>query len=427
MPAIRLTCILVACTMTTGGPLESQGAAESIVRHVQTHPAFRSAASVLDRDYSRFVAETIALTEVPAPPFKEAARAAAYLELLRDAGLVDVERDHEGNVMGMRRGDGGPVLVIAAHLDSVFPEGTDVRVKRDGTILQAPGVGDDAHGLALLLALARAMNEAGVRTTDDVLFVGTVGEEGGGDLRGARYLFEKGRYKNRIGLFVSIDGTGSGTVVTNAGVASLRLHVTFTGPGGHSYGSFGLVSPAFALATAIHSLSELTWPDGPKTTYNVGQIGGGTAINAIPAEAWMDVDLRSESAAALTDLERTFMTLLQQAAANENRARSTEDGSIAVDVKRLGSRPAGRTPSGALIVKVAMAATRALDLVPALMSSSTDANLPMSLKVPAITIDSGMPGGRVHSPGEWLDTDRRAGIAGSTRALLILLSLAGLI
>jgi di/tripeptidase len=317
---------------------------DAAVKAVVDSPKFKAAMAALDKDHDRLVAEIIQLTEIPAPPFKEAARAKAYLAMLKAHGLTSVEQDAEGNVMGLRRGAGqGPLLAIAAHLDTVFPEGTDVRVKRNGTRLAAPGIGDDTRSLAVLLALVRAMDAAGIQTQSDILFVGDVGEEGLGDLRGVKHLFNKGPYRGRIGMFVSMDGSGSGADITHAGVGSRRYRATFKGPGGHSYGAFGLVSPAFAMGNAMDKLGRMPVPASPKTTFNVGVIGGGTSVNSIPFESWMEIDLRSESAAELEKLNETMMGLLNQAVAEENKARSTRQGAITLDLK-LETRELSRRP-----------------------------------------------------------------------------------
>jgi len=274
---------------------------------------FKTASTFLDGDYDRFVRELITLTEIPAPPFKEQQRAAAYLELLRDLGLSDVEKDEEGNVMGLRKGTGGgPMLALLAHLDTVFPEGTDVKVKRSGTRLSAPGIGDDTRALALLLTVVRAMNAAKFETASDILFVGNVGEEGEGDLRGVKYLLQKGKYKGRIQRFISIDGGDQGSI-TNGALGSKRYRVTFKGPGGHSYGAFGLVSPAFAMGNAMTKFSRLVVPKSPKTTFNVGVVSGGTSVNSIPVEMSMDVDMRSESPEELRKLVETFQRVVREA------------------------------------------------------------------------------------------------------------------
>jgi acetylornithine deacetylase/succinyl-diaminopimelate desuccinylase-like protein len=386
---------------------------------------FREAKAFIRSDYDRFVKELIALTEIPAPPFKEERRAAAYLAMLQQHGLSDVERDQEGNVMGVRRGTGGgPMLAVLAHLDTVFPEGTDVKVRRDGTRLMAPGIGDDTRALALMLSVIRAMNAAKLATRSDILFVGNVGEEGEGDLRGVKYLLRKGKYKDRIKLFLAIDGGEQGTI-TRGGVGSKRYRVTFTGPGGHSYGAFGLVNPAYAMAAAIARFSDVQVPASPKTTFNVGVVSGGTSVNSIPAEVSMDVDIRSESCAELAKVDATFLSIVKNAAADENRARSIREGRIEVDPRVIGERPCGETSMEAPILKTAAAVVQAFGLKPSYSISSTDSNIPMSMGIPALTIGRGGPGGRSHSPDEWTDV-AASGVAQSVEVVLaIILAVAG--
>jgi len=401
--------------------------ADVVVGRTRAHPTFERAVVALDEGYTSFVDDIVRLTEIPAPPFGEEARGEAFQQLLLEAGLADVERDDEGNVMGLWRGGGGPLLVVSAHLDTVFPAGTDLSVNRSGTRLAAPGIGDDSHGLAVLLTMVRAMAHAGVQTSGDILFVGTVGEEGAGSLRGVRYLFERGPYRDRIGTFISIDGAGPGTAIANGAVGSERYRVTFSGPGGHSYGGFGLVNPAYALANAVREVAALPVRGGQKTTFNVGRVGGGTSVNSIPSEAWMEVDLRSESPERLEALTETFLEAMHLAAGDENAQRSAAQGLIQVEIDRMGSRPAGRTAADSPVVQTAAAATWAvMDAPPVFVSSSTDANLPMSLGVPAITIDSGLPGGRAHAPDEWIDVARETALPGLERALLLVVSLAGI-
>jgi len=401
-------------------------APDAEVRRVADDPKFTQAVAALERDHGRLVSEIVTLTEIPAPPFKEDRRAAAYLEMLRAAGLTNVERDAEGSVMGLRRGAGrSPLIAIAAHLDTVFPEGTDVTVKRQGTRLSAPGIGDDTRALAVILALIRAMNTAGIQTASDLLFIGNVGEEGLGDLRGVRYLLQKGPYKDKIGMFISIDGAGEVTDITHGGVGSKRYRATFKGPGGHSYGAFGLVNPAFAMGNAIQKFAKLTVPASPKTTFNVGVMGGGTSVNSIPFESWMEVDMRSESPAELERLNETFTGLLHEAVAEENRARSTREGPVTLDLKLVGDRPSGQTPRTAPIIQTAAAAIRAMGGTPRFSYSSTDANLPISLGIPAMTIDSGGLGGRAHALDEWIDVEPSASVRGMKTVLLMILALAG--
>jgi len=379
----------------------------------------------IDRHHDRLVDDIVTLTEVPAPPFKEDARGERYLTMLGEAGLTNVERDAAGNVMGLWKGAGaGPLLAVAAHLDTVFPEGTDVKVRRQGTRLSAPGVGDDTRSLAVLLAIVRAMTDAGIRTKSDILFVGDVGEEGPGDLRGMKYLFQKGPYKDRIKAFISIDGAGGGDDITHGAVGSKRYRVTFKGPGGHSYGAFGLVSPAFAMGNAIQKFSKIVVPRAPKTTFNVGVVGGGTSVNSIPFESWMDIDMRSESPVELAKVEKEFLPLMQQAADEENAARSTAQGKITVDLKVIGDRPSGQTPKDSAIVQTAAAAIRAGGMTPTFSFSSTDSNIPISMGIPAITIDSGGQGGRAHALDEWIDVEKTASLKGIQNAMAIILAMA---
>ena len=416
----------VAATLLIAGFAAPASAAE--VAKVIASPGYKSAVSVLDREHNRIVQDIVTLTEIPAPPFKEKARGAAYMEMLRAAGLTDVEMDAEGNVMGLRRGTGpagGPLVVIAAHLDTVFPENTPVKVRREGTRLFAPGIGDDTRSLAVLLGYVRAMNAAGVKTAQDILFVGNVGEEGPGDLRGVRYLFTKGKYKDRIKTFFSMDGT-SGSRIVNGGVGSKRYRVTFKGPGGHSYGAFGLVNPMTAMSQTVVDLYKVQTPATPKTTYSASVTGGGTSVNSIPNEVFMEFDMRSASADELGKLEQRFLTIVKAAVEGENRARSTKEGTIAADLKVIGDRPAGGTPATSELVKTAQQAIKAQGLEPELNTSSTDANLPMSLGIPAITIGSGGSGGRAHSLDEWIDVEKDASLKGMLPGLTMLLATADL-
>lgn len=388
-------------------------------------PAFKKAVETLDAEHERTVADIITLTEIPSPPFKEDKRAAAYLDMLRAHGLDDVEQDEIGNVMGIRRGIGnGSLIAIAAHLDTVFPEGTDVTVRREGTKLFAPGVGDDTRSLAVLLALLRAMDAAKIRTRNDILIVGDVGEEGRGDLRGVRHLFTQGRYRDKIEAFMTVDSPNMDAIVVG-GVGSKRYSVRFRGPGGHSFGAFGIVNPMYAMAQAIVALSRIEVPAEPPTTYCVSIVGGGTSINAIPDETWIDIDLRSESASELAKLDARCRDILMAAVEQENATRSTKEGAITLEIKQVGDRPAGSTPRHADITEYATAAYRAHGFAPDHVASSTDANIPMSLGIPAIKIGSGGTGGRAHSLGEWIDVEKTASVAGMSASLAAILAVAG--
>lgn len=347
------------------------------------------------------IADQIRLCEIPAPPFMEAARAKAYADAFRAAGLENVRIDKAGNVLGDRPGRAArPHLVISAHLDTVFPEGTRVDVTRDGTRLRGPGIGDDCRGLAVLLAIARALDSAGIETAGPVTFVGTVGEEGLGDLRGVKALFAD-TLAGRIDRFVSIDGDGH--TITHIAVGSRRYRVTFSGPGGHSYDRFGIANPVHAIGRAVALVAELTVPAEPRTTFSVGRIGGGTSVNAIASEAWMEVDLRSSDPAALDTLDAAFRERVQQALADENR-RWKGNGRLSVAVEKVGDRPAGRAEAGSPLVQTAVAVTRALNLPVRLEEGSTDSNVPMNVGVPAITVGSGGTGSGAHTLQETFDT-----------------------
>lgn len=430
MPLRHAASLVVLALALTAAPALAAPKADpaKTVAKLVASPAFQKAAAKLDADYDRTVADIVTLTEIPAPPFKEAARAKAYLEMLKAHGLTQVEMDAEGNVMGVRPGTAtkgaGPFVVIAAHLDTVFPEGTEVKVRREGTRLMAPGIGDDTRSLATLLAYLRAMDAAGIKTKRDILVVGNVGEEGPGDLRGVRHLFNKGPYKGRISAFFSMDGSDPSKIV-DKGVGSKRYRVTFRGPGGHSYGAFGIVNPMAAMAKAVSDLYAVQPPTSPKTTYSASVTGGGTSVNSIPNSVFMEFDMRSESAAELARLDQTLVGILDKAVAGENAARSTKDGKVSYEAKVIGERPAGETPRTAEIVQLTAAAVAALGFEPAHEDSSTDSNVPMSLGIPAVTIGAGGKGGRAHALDEWIDIEKAPTVKGMQVGLAALLAVAG--
>jgi acetylornithine deacetylase/succinyl-diaminopimelate desuccinylase-like protein len=364
--------------------------------------------------------DQVTLSEIPSPPFKEGARAEAVRQRFAAAGLAEVRIDRAGNVLGTRRGRAPrPHVVISAHLDTVFPEGTDVRVTRSGTLLKGAGIGDDARGLAVLVAIARALAQSPIQTAGTVTFVATVGEEGLGDIRGARHLVNT-ELAGAIDAFVSIDGTGLD--ITATGVGSRRYKVSFAGPGGHSYGAFGTANPIHALGRAIAAVSDLTVPASPRTTFNVGRIGGGTSVNAIPFEAWFEIDLRSADPSALAALDARVHAIVDHAVAAEN-ARWSKTSQVTATLTVVGDRPAGATPATAPIVRAALGATTAIGERAAVREGSTDANAAMYLNIPAITIDGGGRGAGAHALDESFDTTDSW--KGSVRAFLLTLALAG--
>ena len=390
------------------------------VRSLLVDPSVQAALDFAESNEPRVVDYQIALTEIPAPPFKEQARGEAYAGMFRERGLEQVRLDDVGNVLGLRPGRGAtPLLVFSAHLDTVFPEGTDVKVRREGNVLAAPGVGDDGRGLAVVLGVLDALNHAEIETEGSILFAGTVGEEGLGDLRGVKHLFHR-ELAGEVGRFVSVDGTRSS--ISNVGVGSYRYRTTFTGPGGHSYGAFGMTNPVHALGRLIALVADFQTPSDPKTTFSVGRVGGGTSVNSIAAEAWLEVDMRSADKDSLETLDAKFRAAAAQAL-REERERWDDSAELELELDRVGHRPAGATPAGSAVVQAAVAATQALELDAELRAGSTDANIGMSLGIPSITIGGGGAGQGAHSPGETFDTtDSYKGVQ---RALLVALALSG--
>jgi len=386
---------------------------------LMTQPAIRAAMNAARANEPVLIDLQVRVCEIPAPPFQEEARGRELERLFKEAGLKDVRIDKAGNVLGVRPGKAArPNLVFAAHLDTVFPEGTNVKVTRDGTTLKAPGIGDDCRGLAVMLGVIRALNDAHVETPGTITFVADVGEEGLGDLRGMKQLFHD-TLKGQIDKFISVDGTGLG--ITHIGVGSNRYKVTFKGPGGHSFGSFGMANPIQAMGRAIAKIDAFDVPSNPKTTFNVGRVGGGTSVNAIPFEAWMEVDMRSSDPAALKAVDTKFHAALKDAVEEENK-RWNNRGPVTVSAELVGVRPAGQTPKDSPIVQAAIAVSRALELQEAPREGSTDSNVPMNLGIPAITISGGGSGTGAHSLGETFDT--RESWRGTQRALLLAVVLA---
>ena len=393
-------------------------------------PDVSAVRQLLRRQEPQTIETQIALCQVAAPPFGEAARGRAIAALFRDAGLTGVRIDEAGNVLGDHpgrgdspqvphegnRGGDSPHVVVSAHLDTVFPPGTDVTVHRQGSTLIGPGIGDDCRGLAVLVALARVFGAGIVRSDGPVTFVATVGEEGLGDLRGARYLLD---HVPGIDRFISIDGGGL-SIVSRA-VGSHRYKVTFSGPGGHSYGNFGMANPIHALGRAVGLIADLRVPAEPRTTFNVGTIAGGTSVNAIAAKAWMEVDLRSSDGRALDDLDRGFREAVDRAVFDENE-RWGGRSPVASTIERTGTRPTGRTPDSDSLVLAALAITRSLGESVTLTEGSTDANIAMSRGIPAVTIGGGGTGHGPHAPEESYSTIGSA--TGTERALLLVLAAA---
>ncbi len=365
------------------------------------------------------IEDQIRFCEIPAPSFKEEVRGRELQRVFQQLGLQNVRVDKAGNVLGDYAGASArPRVVMAAHLDTVFPEATNVKVKREGAVLHGPGIGDDCRGLAVIVAAVREMKKAKVQTPGTITFVANVGEEGLGDLRGVKELFNA-TLKDQIDRFVSIDGTG--IHVTNVAVGSHRYRVTFNGPGGHSFGAFGMANPMGAMGRAIAKIQEIQVPKQPKTTFNVGRIGGGTSVNSIPFDGWMELDMRSSDPASLAAVDGNIQKAIDAAVAEEN-ARWGKPGVITVKKELVGDRPAGSTPENSPIVKDGLAVATVLGFNANLGEGSTDSNMPMSLHVPAITVGGGGRGHDAHALTESFDTTDAW--QGTQYAILLAVSLA---
>lgn len=417
---------LVVSILATGATVQAAWAQDydTEVRQLAEQPVIRAAFEAAEKLKPRTREDHIALTEIPAPPFKEAKRAQQYFEMLQAAGSVEVEIDEVGNVIARRRGTkGSRVVALAAHLDTVFPEGTDVTVRIEGNKFMAPGIGDDTRGLIVVLTVLRAMNQASIETKADLLFIGTVGEEGLGDLRGVKHLFRENGLD--IASWIAVDGGGLDRIV-HQGIGSIRYRVTFKGPGGHSWGAFGLGNPAHALARAIHYFDEEASrfvAKAPRTSYNVGRIGGGTSVNSIPFESWLEVDMRSVRPEQLAGIDALFKKAVTQAVDEQNAIRRSGDP-LTVDLKMVGNRPSGAVDPSTPIIQRAIAATRLFGTEPRLGTGSTDSNVPIARGIPSVTVGRGGDGGGAHSLNEWwADVDGHHAIQ---RTLLLAVAEAGL-
>jgi tripeptide aminopeptidase len=360
------------------------------------------------------------LTEIPAPAFQEGPRAAVLKALLSDAGLA-VQVDATGNVIGELRGvNEKEIVVLSAHLDTVFPAGTDVKVRHEGSRMLAPGISDNGTGLAALAAIARALHEAQIKPQRTIFFVADVGEEGEGNLRGMRALVDA--YRSRLKAVIVLDGAGTDHVTTIA-LASRRLEVVISGPGGHSWSDFGMPNPINALVRGSVRFINTKVPGSPRTTFNLGQIDGGTSINSIPYQARLKVDVRSESESELARLESALRESMAAGVRDEMESpRDRSRGKLEWKVELLGSRPGGELPAASPLLAALRAADAIVENESRIERSSTDANIPLALGIDAISIGAGGNGGGAHSLQEWYDPAGRE--MGLQRALLTLLGVA---
>ncbi len=403
-------------------PAQVSPEVEKAYTQLMAAPTVQKLLEAVKADHERSVEDLKLLTEIEAPPFKEQKRAEAFLARMKALGLADAKIDAEGNVVGLRKGTGnGPKLLISAHLDTVFPAGTDVKVKeRDGKLF-APGISDDTRGLSVLLSWLKVLNDNKIQTRGDLLFVGNVGEEELGNLRGMKAIF---RDHLDIDGMVGLEPSPDGNVLV-LGTASHRYEVNFKGPGGHSFGAFGQVPSAIhGMGRAIAKIAEVRTPSFPKTTFTVGTVGGGTSVNTIAPDARMAIDIRSDDMASLLEAEKKILATLDEAVAEENKRWNVN--TLSVSTKLIGDRPGGRTPPDSVIVEAATRANAAFGHKTLLRGGSTDANVPISLGIPAIIIGGGGKTGGFHALSEWIDvTDGWKGAQNSLVTVLGLVGVAG--
>ncbi len=396
------------------------------VRLANRDPAVQRALAAMQQHQAWTLEQQISICEIPAPPFKEAARAEEFRRRLVALGYANTRIDREGNVIAELGQGNGPTVMVAGHLDTVFPEGTDVKTTRSGERIAGPGIGDDCRGLAVILTLAKVFKETNLQPRGRVYLVGNVGEEGPGNLRGIRHLLTQ-EFVGKINYFISVDGAG-GAGITSRAVGSHRYTISFEGPGGHSYGAFGMTNPMHAMGRAIARIADLQVPAGARTTFNVGVVRGGTSVNTITPLAQMEVDMRSESAENLLEMDRRIRAAVDTAVTEELARWPLSRAPIRVKYDTIGIRPTGGQGDDAYIVRTAMAAAGLLDdglaWTPRTGASSTDANLPISMGIPAITINGGGRGGGAHGTEEWYQ-ETPDSYKGPQFALLIVTALAG--
>jgi tripeptide aminopeptidase len=362
------------------------------------------------------------VTAIPAPPWGEGARSHWLKARFEALGLSEVHQDELGNVFGVRPGTDATsrCLALSAHLDTVFPANTTITVVREGNKLHGPGISDNGSGITALLAIAGALRDSEVANNAPILFIGNVGEEGEGNLRGMRHIFQQARWLETIGALVALDGAGTDTIIAE-GLGSRRFEITVRGPGGHSWSDFGVANPIVALARIIDRFGRTAVPTAPKTTFNIGTVQGGTSVNSIPQSATMRVDTRSASVEQLDRLERALREAVKEGTAGSS-GRKKQDA-LTAGVQVIGDRPAADLPSDAHLLKVIRAVDAQLNNSSRVQRASTDANIPLSLGREAIAIGAGGSGGGAHTLSEWYDPAGRD--LGLKRILLLTLALCG--
>lgn len=398
------------------------------VARLAASPEVRSAFNWFRAQEPQFAHWQMEMARIPAPPFGESARAAWLSERFREVGLDDVRIDDVGNVFGIHPGFGRRFVALSAHIDTVFPANTPLNIRQQGTRLYGPGVSDNGAGVAAMLAIAALFRAVRMRHALPFVFIGNVGEEGEGDLRGMRHIFATPRWKDSIAYSLVLDGAGADTIVAEA-LGSRRFEVIVRGPGGHSWSDFGAPNPIVILAKAIEMFSATVVPATPKTTFNIGVIRGGTSVNSIPESASMKVDIRSTSMAEMERLEQSMRLALNRAVEDETMASEMRSPAqkrptgVGCEVVVIGNRPAGELQQGARILQVVRAVDSQLGNAAQVQRASTDANVPLSMGREAIAIGGGGSGGGAHTLQEWFDASGRE--LGLKRILLTMLALAG--
>jgi len=397
------------------------------VARLAASPEVRSAFNWLRSQEPQLAKWQMEMARIAAPPFGESARGAWLAERFREIGLDEVRIDDVGNVFGLHPGYGPRYVSLSAHIDTVFPANTPLNIRQEGSRIYGPGVSDNGAGVTAMLAIAALLRAVRVRHTMPFVFIGNVGEEGEGDLRGMRHIFATPRWKDVIAYSLVLDGAGTDSIVAEA-LGSRRFEVIVRGPGGHSWGDFGLPNPIGVLARAIDAFSVTPVPAVPKTTFNIGVIRGGTSVNAIPESASMKVDIRSTSMAEMERLEQALRQALSAAVeeevlASEMRSTSQKRPAVSFEVVPIGNRPAGELEPGARILQVVRAVDAQLNNASQVQRASTDANVPLSMGREAVAMGGGGSGGGAHTLQEWFDCNGRE--LGLKRILLTMLALAG--
>ncbi|MGP0019596.1 MAG: M20/M25/M40 family metallo-hydrolase [Candidatus Sulfotelmatobacter sp.] len=413
--------------------LASSAQVQQEVARLAASPEVRSAFNWFRLQEPQLAQWQMEMARIPAPPFGESARAAWLAERFREVGLDDVRIDDVGNVFGMHpgfmgSGFGRRHVVLSAHIDTVFPANTPLNIRQQGSRIYGPGVSDNGAGVAALLGIAALLRNVRIRHALPFVFVGNVGEEGEGDLRGMRHIFSTPRWKDSIAYSLVLDGAGADTIVAEA-LGSRRFEVIVRGPGGHSWSDFGAPNPIVILAKAIETFAATPVPTAPKSTFNIGVIRGGTSVNSIPESASMKVDIRSTSMTEMERLEQSLRLALNRAVEDETMAAEMRSSAqkrpagVSCEVVVIGNRPAGELPAGARILQVVRAVDAQLANAAQVQRASTDANIPLSLGREAIAIGGGGSGGGAHTLQEWFDSNGRE--LGLKRILLTMLALAG--